>query len=409
MDIKKVVQDLGAAVEELKKTTTQELAEIKQKGAADPVTAEKLEKLNNTVSDLQGMKTQMEALPDQIKQLERQMNHLGRGGDGAPSIEAKERSDAMREYLMKGDIAKAQTKAMTVNSDANGGVTVHSEMANDITKRLFDLSPIRQIANVVTISSDALEILEDSGDITGGWESETSTSANTGTPTMSKKRISAHVLAARPQVSGNLLEDSALDIEAYLADKLADRFARLEGAAFVTGDGVARPRGFTTLATDTAADASRDWGKLQVFGTGNSGDFASSASADVLMDITTGLKQAYRQGAVWVAPRAVIAKIRKFKGATNGDYLWRPGLDSGQPETVLGYPVVEAEDMPALGSNSLSLAFGNFKQGYTIVDRLGLVIVRDPYSAKPYVEFYTRKRVGGDVTNSDAIKLVKFG
>lgn len=409
MDIKQVVKDLGTAVEELKKTTQTELAEIKQKGAADPVTTEKLDKLNNAVSDLQGMKTKFEALPEQLKQLERQINHAGRGGDGVPSIEAKERSDAMRDYLMKGDVVKAQTKAMTVGSDANGGVTVHSEMSDTITKRLYDLSPIRQVANIITISSDALEILEDSGDITGGWESETSTTADTATPTMSKKRISAHVLAARPKVSGNLLEDSAVDIEAYLSEKLADRFARLEAAAFVAGDGVARPRGFTTLTTDTAADGTRAWGSLQVFGTGNSGDFASSASADVLMDITTGLKQAYRQGAVWVAPRAVIAKIRKFKGATNGDYLWRPGLDAGQPETVLGYQVVEAEDMPALGANSLSMAFGNFKQGYTIVDRLGLVIVRDPYSAKPYIEFYTRKRVGGDVTNSDAIKLVKFG
>jgi HK97 family phage major capsid protein len=205
-----------------------------------------------------------------------------------------------------------------------------------------------------------------------------------------------------------MLDDSSLDVEAWLADKLADRFSRLENAAFVLGDGTSQPRGFLTYPTAAITDAARPWGTLEHFGTGVNGDFAPASPADVLMDITTALKAGHLANAGWVTRRSVIARIRKFKESTTNAYLWQPGLQQGQPQTLLGFPVTLAEEMPALAAGSLSLAFGDFREGYQIVDRVGVRTLRDPFTAKPFVKFYTTKRVGGGVVNFDAIKLIRF-
>jgi HK97 family phage major capsid protein len=212
---------------------------------------------------------------------------------------------------------------------------------------------------------------------------------------------------AAPRATQKLLDDAVFDVEGWLAGKVADKLSRTEGAAYVAGNGIAKPKGFTAYSTAATADATRDWGTLEHIDTGANGDFAASNPADKLFDLEAAFKPGYLAGASWVTRRSVIVKVRKFKGSDN-NYLWQPGLQAGKPATLIGYPIVMAEDMPALATNSLSMALGNFKTGYQIVDRFGVRLLRDPFTAKPYVIFYTTKRTGGGVVNFEAIKFLRF-
>jgi HK97 family phage major capsid protein len=204
-----------------------------------------------------------------------------------------------------------------------------------------------------------------------------------------------------------MLDDAAFDLEEWLAGEIAAEFARAEGAAFVTGNGVSKPRGFLHATPSAAADGVRGPGILQFVTSGAAGGFQSAAPQDRLIDLVHALRAPYRQGAVFVMNSATAARIRKFKTA-DGAFLWQPGLVSGQPDTLLGYPLVEAEDMPDIAPDSLSVAFGNFKAGYVIAERSETQILRDPYTNKPFVHFYATRRVGGCVADGDAIKLMKF-
>jgi HK97 family phage major capsid protein len=214
-------------------------------------------------------------------------------------------------------------------------------------------------------------------------------------------------LYANPAASQQMLDDAMFDVEAWLAQEIATEFARAEGAAFVGGTGTNQPLGFLTSPNSAALDAARPMGTLQFIGTGTAGAFPASNPADKLIDLVQSLRSPYRQGAVFVMNSSTAAQIRKFKTST-GQFLFQPGLTAGQPDTLLGYPLIEAEDMPDIAANSLSIAFGNFKAGYVIAERNATQVLRDPYSHKPYVHFYATKRVGGAVVNSEAIKLLKF-
>jgi HK97 family phage major capsid protein len=261
---------------------------------------------------------------------------------------------------------------------------------------------------VQPISSDALEGIEDLNEADAGWVGETSTRSETNTPNVGKWRIPVQEMYAQPKATQKLLDDAAVDIESWLSMKIADKLARLEGAAFITGDGINRPRGFASYTTAATADGSRTWGQLEHIATSVNGDFAASNPSDHLLDLIMAFKSVHLNNANWVTRRTVIAKIRKFKEATTNAYMWQPGLQAGQPSTLLGFPVVMAEDMPALATGSLSMALGNF-QAYQIVDRLGIRVLRDPFTDKPYVKFYTTKRTGGGVLDFEAIKFIKFG
>jgi HK97 family phage major capsid protein len=208
-----------------------------------------------------------------------------------------------------------------------------------------------------------------------------------------------------PAATQTLLDDAVVDIDAWLADEVETAFAEQEGTAFVTGNGVSRPRGF--LSYDTVANAAWVPGKLGFVATGAAGAFPAANPADVLFDLVYALRAGYRQNAGFVMNRRLQSTIRKMKDA-DGNYLWQPPQAADRSATLLGFPVTEAEAMPDAGAGSLSLAFGDFRRGYLVVDRAGLRVLRDPYSAKPYVLFYTTKRVGGGVQDFDAIKLLKF-
>jgi len=204
-----------------------------------------------------------------------------------------------------------------------------------------------------------------------------------------------------------MLDDAAFDVEACLADEIAHEFAKAEGTAFVTGDGTNKPKGFLSYATANTGDQARAFGTLQTVVTGVANDLPASAPQDKLLDLVHALRAPYRQGAVWVMNSGTLARVRKFKDS-NGAFIWQPGLVTGQPDTLLGYPVVESEDMPDIGANALPIAFGNFRAGYVIAERSETSILRDPFTNKPYVNFYATKRLGGAVSNSEAIKLLKI-
>jgi HK97 family phage major capsid protein len=406
------VGKLANAWEQFKQVNDDRLKEIEKKGKADPLHEEQLDKINKFMDEKETV------ISNQNKEIESLKTAINRAASASDTDSKAERPElvehkkAFRNYLRKGvdtGLADMESKALSVQSDPDGGYLVPPTMSDRIVTRVFDTSPIRQIAGVTTISTDRLEGLRDTDESSGGWVSEGGArTGNTTTPQVGMWNIPVNEIYCLPSATQKLIDDASFDIETWLANKIGDKFSRIENTAFVNGNGVGQPQGFCQYATATTADSSRAWGTLQHVGTGNAGDFASSSPGDVLFDLIAQFKAPYLNNATWVTRRSVIQKIRKFKEATTNAYMWQPGLQAGQPDKLLGYPILMAEDMPALASGSLSLAFGNFKEAYQIVDRIGIRTLRDPYTSKPNVLFYTTKRVGGAVVQFEAIKFVKF-
>ncbi|HKR23860.1 MAG TPA: phage major capsid protein [Allosphingosinicella sp.] len=318
-----------------------------------------------------------------------------------------EPSPFVERYLRKGLEAGVELKAFVGTSEAAGGYAVPEELDQQIEKTLTAISPIRAIANVVKVGSAGYRKLVTTGGTPSGWVAETAGRPGTDTPDFAEIAPPFGELYANPAASQAMLDDAAFDVETWLAGEIATEFARAEGAAFVAGSGVDRPKGFLAAPISDDSDGARAFGTLQFITSGVSGGFPADAPQDVLIDLVQALRPPYRQGAAFVMNSATAARIRKFK-TDDGAFLWQPGLAAGQPDTLLGYPVVEAEDMPDLAANSLSIAFGNFRAGYLIAERSETQILRDPFSNKPFVHFYATKRVGGQVMNSEAIKLLRF-
>jgi len=318
-----------------------------------------------------------------------------------------EPSPFVERYLRKGLEAGVELKALSGASDAAGGYAVPEELDAAIERTLTAISPIRAIANVVKVGSAGYRKLVTTGGTPSGWVAETGARPETNTPDFTEVAPPFGELYANPAASQAMLDDAAFDVEAWLASEIATEFARAEGAAFVAGNGTNRPKGFLAAPTSAAADGARPFGTLQFLATGVAGGFPASNPQDKLIDFVQTLRSPYRQGATFVMNSATAARIRKFKTA-DGAFLWQTGLVAGQPDTLLGYPVVEAEDMPDVAADALAVAFGNFRAGYLIAERAETQILRDPYTNKPFVHFYATRRVGGQVMNSEAIKLLKF-
>ena len=324
--------------------------------------------------------------------------------DGAKSAEA---SGFVEQYIRKGIDTGLEQKAVASSSDAIGGYAVPREIDEKIDRTLVSISPIRSIANVVKVGSAGYRKLITTGGTPSGWVAYEAARPESGTPSFNEIVPATGELYANPAASQQMLDDAMFDVERWLAEEIATEFARAEGMAFVKGSGVSQPLGFLTSPNAATVDGVRPQGTLQYIGTGAVGGFPASNPQDVILDLVQSLRPPYRQGSVFVMNSATATAVRKFKTA-DGAYVWQPGLVSGQPATLLGYPVIEAEDMPDVAANSLSIAFGNFKAGYVIAERNATTILRDPYTNKPYVHFYATKRVGGQVVNSEAIKLLKF-
>jgi HK97 family phage major capsid protein len=308
-------------------------------------------------------------------------------------------------YLRRG--SEVELKSLSGVLPADCGFAVPREIDAVIDATLKGISPIRAIANVVRVGSAGYRKLVTQNGVTSGWASETATRPETATPSFNEIVPSFGELYANPAATQAMLDDAAFDVEGWLAGEIATEFAKAEGAAFVNGNGTNKPKGFLQSATATTSDATRPFGTLQYIASGAAGAFVATNPQDRLVELVHALRAPYRQGATWVMNASTLATIRKFK-TTDGAFIWQPGLAAGQPDTLLGYPVVEAEDMPDIAANSLSIAFGNFKAGYLIAERTETNILRDPYSNKPYVHFYATKRLGGAVINSEAIKVMKF-
>jgi len=324
--------------------------------------------------------------------------------DGVKSAEA---SSFVDQYLRRGIESGLETKAIGSSSDAIGGYAVPQEIDRAIEQTLTAISPIRAVANVVKVGSAGYRKLIANGGTPSGFVGFEDARPETDTPTFTEVVPPSGELYANPAVSQQMLDDAMFDVEKFLASEIATEFARAEGAAFVRGNGINQPLGFLSSPTSAAVDSARPMGTLQTIGTGVAGAFAASEPEDALIDLVQSLRSPYRQGAAFVMNSATAAQIRKFK-TTDGAFLFQPSLAAGQPATLLGYPLIEAEDMPDIAAGSLSIAFGNFKAGYVIAERNATSILRDPYTHKPYVHFYATKRVGGQVVNSEAIKLLKF-
>ncbi|OYY90508.1 MAG: phage capsid protein [Sphingomonas sp. 28-66-16] len=320
------------------------------------------------------------------------------GGARAPS------GAAFEGFLRSG--ASVEMKAFTGVSGDAGGFAVPREIDAVIDATLKSISPIRSIANVVKVGSAGYRKLVTTGGTPSGWAAETGARAETDTPVFTEIAPPMGELFANPSASQAMLDDAQFDVEAWLAGEIAMEFAKAEGAAFVGGSGVDRPKGFLQAPTASSGDATRAFGTLQYLPSGAAGDFGANPE-DRLIDLVQTLRGPYRQGARFVMNSATLARIRKFK-TSDGAFLWAPGLAAGQPATLLGYPVIEAEDMPDIAANALAIAFGDFRAGYLIAERTETAILRDPYTNKPFVHFYATKRIGGCVSNSEAIKLMKF-
>ena len=322
-------------------------------------------------------------------------------GGAAPTPEVKGFVDG---YLRRGSTLELKSIVGTIPSD--GGYAVPREIDALIARHLTEISPIRAIAQVVQTGSAGYRKLVTTGGTASGWVSETAARPETDTPKFAEIAPPSGELYANPAASQAMLDDAGFDLESWLASEIAMEFARAEGAAFVNGSGVDRPKGFLAAPVSALGDSTRAFGTVQYLGSGDAAGFGSEPDA-TLIDLVHTLKGGYRQGASWVMNSSTLAEVRKLKTA-DGAFLWQPGLVEGQPDRLLGYPVVEAEDMPGIAANAFPIAFGNFRAGYLIAERTATQILRDPYINKPFVHFYATKRVGGQVLDSAAIKLLKI-
>lgn len=375
----------------------------------DVVQAEKVDRINAAL-DTQGKS---------IDELSAQLAALKIAGPGT-NANGKPRTAAQVAHgkAFDGWFRKGQNEAalqdlaikaeLAVGSDPDGGFTVTPEIEQTIDRILPNVSAIRGLATVMQIGSPVYRKVINKAGTSSGWVGETEDRAETGTPQLSGMDFPVMEIYAEPAATQALLDDSFVNIADWLAGEVSIVFAEQEGLAFAAGDGNNKPKGIVAYGTvaDSGFSASSNWGKLGYIPTGGAADFAAAAQADCLIDLEDALKTGYQPNARWLMNRKTRASIRKFKNSL-GDYLWQPGLLLGTPDTLNGKPIVIDDNMPNVGAGTYPIAFGDFKRGYLIVDRVGIRMLRDPFSNKPFVLFYTTKRVGGGVQNFEAIKLLK--
>lgn len=403
-DANKILADLQKTFQAFKDEHEAELKGIKA-NFADVVQTEKVDRINAEITKLNG----------ELDNVNRALAALKVGGVGeGSSAEKREHAKAFDRFFRKGvdaDLRDLEVKAaLRTDSDPDGGYIVPEQMEQTIDRVLGTVSAMRSISRVMTISSSEYKKLVNLGGASSGWVGERESRTETDTPTFSALAFPAMELYAMPGATQRMLDDGMVNVETWLADEVSIEFAEEEGAAFVSGNGVNKPRGI--LAYDTVANASYAWGKLGYVVSGAASDWATVsatvARGDVLIDAYYALKAGYRQNATWMMSDAVMGQVRKFK-ANDGTYLWAPPSGAAELPTILGKSVVTDDNMQAVGAGTFPIAFGDFNRGYIIVDRAGIRVLRDPFTSKGNVLFYTTKRVGGGVQNFEAIKLVKIG
>lgn len=380
-----------SAFEAFKEANDTRLAEIEAKAGADVLLEEKLGRIDAALNE-------QKAALDRMR-----LNALRPEAELLPPA----RESGFSRYMRLGDAAAlSEAKSASAGVLSDGGYVVPETTEALIDRQLAEVSPMRAMATVRQISSASYRKPVSRGGAASGWVAETDPRPQTDTPDLDLLDFPAAELYAMPAATQQLLDDAMVDIDQWLAEEVRDVFAAQEGAAFISGDGIGKPKGL--LNYTIAADGSQNWGELGYVATGAAGGFTAEDPADALIDLIYTPKNAYRARGRFLMNRRTVSAVRRFKDA-DGNYLWQPSLSEAGASTLLGHPVMEAEDMPDIGNDSYSIAFGDFSRGYLILDRQGVEVLRDPYSAKPYVLFYTTKRVGGGVQDFNAIKLLKFG
>jgi HK97 family phage major capsid protein len=396
-EIKEAVDKLGATFEQFKAANDERIKQIETKGHADPQLEEKVNKLSAAVADHSEIKERLEKAETAI-----QRAHKGDPGEGGgeEAAETKEYKTALDLYFRRGatdGLAALEQKALSVGSDPDGGYLVTPEVSNEIVSGITETTPMRQVARVRTINSSAWkQPKKTSGATSGGWVGEEESRSETGGPKVGMMTITAHEQYAAPRASQSLLDDSATNVEQFIGEEVVEAFMLIENTSFISGNGVKKPRGILTYTAGTGD------GQIEQVDSGS----AAALLANGLIDLQDALKEPYQPTASWMMRRTTVSAIRKLKGS-DGQYMWQPGLGKGVPDVLLGNPIVRGSDMPAVAANALAIAYGDFRRAYTIVDRVGIRVLRDPFTAKPFVEFYTTKRTGGDVVLFEAIKIQK--
>jgi HK97 family phage major capsid protein len=383
------------AFEAHKTENDRRLAEIERR-ATDPLTTEKLARIDRSLDELA---------------LKMQRPHLATSqtSNTPLSTVAREHKSAFHSYIRKGEIhtlSALEAKALNATSDPDGGYLVPDETEAMVNASLRAISPIRAIAGIRQVSGSIYKKPFSTTGFGNGWVGDTAVRPETATPVLAELSFPTMELYAMPAATSSLLDDSAVNIDQWIAEEVNAAFAEQEGRAFVIGNGVNKPKGF--LDYPKVANATWSHGNVGTISTGVAGAFPATNGADKLLDLVYAVKAGYRANGTFVMNRATQAAVRKLKDSS-GHYLWAPAGKPGEAPTLMGFPVTEAEDMPDIATDSHAVAFGDFKRGYLIVDRVGIRVLRDPYSSKPYVLFYTTKRVGGGIQDFDAIKLLKFG
>ncbi|WP_427189886.1 phage major capsid protein [Pseudomonas aeruginosa] len=389
-DVKQVAEELGAKFDEFKQKNDKRVEALEaEKGKL----VEQVETLNEKLGQLDDMKS---ALEKELAGMKRP--------DGTGTKAASEHKSAFMQFVRKGidtGLGELQAKALQIGVDADGGYAVPEELDRNIIELQRDESPMRQVCNQIFVGTPDYKRLANLGGAGSGWVGETAPRPETSTPTLAQISAVMGELYANPQATQTSLDDMFFDVEGWLNSEVGREFSEKEGAAFLLGDGVNKPKGLLAYPFAVAGDKTRPYGTLQRLVSGNAGAF----NGDNLIDLVQAVKAGYRRAGVWMMNNLTVAYVRKLKD-NEGNYLWRPGLEVGQPSSLLGYGITENEDMPDIAADANALAFGDFKRAYTIVDRIGTRVLRDPYTNKPYVGFYTTKRVGGMLVDSQAVKVL---
>ncbi|HCF6247005.1 phage major capsid protein [Pseudomonas aeruginosa] len=389
-DVKQVAEELGAKFDEFKQKNDKRVEALEaEKGKL----VEQVETLNEKLGQLDDMKS---ALEKELAGMKRP--------DGTGTKAASEHKAAFMQFVRKGidtGLGELQAKALQIGVDADGGYAVPEELDRNIIELLRDESPMRQVCNQIFVGTPDYKRLANLGGAGSGWVGETAPRPETSTPTLAQISAVMGELYANPQATQTSLDDMFFDVEGWLNSEVGREFSEKEGAAFLLGDGVNKPKGLLAYPFAVAGDKTRPYGTLQRLVSGN----AAAFSGDNLIDLVQAVKAGYRRAGTWMMNNLTVAYVRKLKDS-EGNYLWRPGLEVGQPSSLLGYGITENEDMPDIAADANALAFGDFKRAYTIVDRIGTRVLRDPYTNKPYVGFYTTKRVGGMLVDSQAVKVL---
>lgn len=384
-----LIEEINKAFAAFKEANNKELADIK-KGLADVVQTEKVDRINATIGDLQ-------------KAIDETNVKLATAQLGAPGNSSREKdpeySAAFRAHMRRGEVQASLNKG----TDSDGGYLAPIEWDRTITDRLITVSPMRSVCAIQQISTQGFSKLFNNRGAASGWVGETAARPATATPTFSSLTYTVGEIYANPAATQQLLDDAEISLESWLAGEVETEFAYQEGAAFLSGDGTNKPRGLLNYITGGTAAAVHPWGAIAVVPSGE----AAALTADSLLDLTYALPGEYTGNARFMMNRSTHGVVRKLKDG-QGNYLWQPSYQAGQPASLLGYPITEMPGMPDVAADATPVLFGDFKRGYLIIDRIGVRVLRDPFTNKPYVNFYTTKRVGGGLLNPDVLKALKI-